>query len=184
MKRQIPNILTVLRLIMVPVFAYTYFALADGNGVYITAGIYILAWATDVLDGWLARRNNWITDIGKLLDPLADKLMQITAAVCFTIDNRIFLCLLIPLLIKELGMVIGALIIIRKTNVVVQSHWYGKTATVLLFGCALTRIVFRGYPTLDIILCVIMLVSMLFALIMYYIHDFKGKYDLKISRKK
>ena len=97
--KHIPNILSTIRLFAIPVFVYAYFNLSP----YVAAVIYVAAWLTDALDGYLARRFNWITDIGKLLDPLADKLMQITAAVCFTIDNLLFLVVLVPLLIKELN---------------------------------------------------------------------------------
>ncbi len=175
--------LSVLRLFMIPVFVIAYFKYTEMPKSLIAAGVYILAWATDVLDGYLARRNNWITDIGKLLDPLADKLMQITAAVCFAIDNRVFLILAIPLFIKELGMVFGALAIMKKRSVVVQAHWYGKLATVILFVCAFTRICVRNNMTLDIILCVTMIATLLFSLIMYYFKDFKGKYNLSLFRK-
>ena len=176
MKRQIPNILSVLRLIMVPVFAVLYFKFTELPGVFYAAGIYILAWATDVLDGFLARRNGWITEAGKILDPLADKLMQATAAVCFTIDNRIFLVLLIPTVIKEIAMLIGAYIVIKKQKRVEPSHWYGKAASVILFLCALTRIIVRGNGTLDIVLCCIMVSVMLAALTLYYFKDFRGKF--------
>ena len=184
MKRQIPNMLSILRLLMIPLFVVLYFKYPEGNAVYITAAVYFLAWATDVLDGWLARRNNWITEAGKIIDPLADKLMQITVAVCFTVDNRVFLCLLIPLLVKELGMALGALVIIKQTKAVMPSRWYGKAATVLQFGCAMIRIIVRGNETLDTVLAVTMLAAMLFALAMYYFKDFRGKYNIDLFGKK
>ncbi len=182
-KRQIPNILSVIRLFMIPVFAVCYFRYDTGYGPLVAAGVYILAWATDILDGYLARRNNWITELGKILDPLADKLMQLAAAVCFTVDNRVFLMLLIPLVIKELAMLCGALLIMRTQKTVEPSHWYGKAATVIIFLCSMTRILVRGNGTLDPVLAVIMLCVMVFALIMYYFKDFKGKYKLSFRRQ-
>ena len=183
MKKQIPNLLSLLRLFMIPVFVVCYFKYVDFPNSMIAAGVYFLAWATDVLDGYLARRNNWITDIGKLLDPLADKLMQVTAAVCFAVDNSVFLIVVIPIVIKELGMLFGALAIMKKRKVVVQAHWYGKLATVLLFVCAFFRICIRNSMALDISICVIMLVTLIFSLAMYYFKDFKGKYNLNPFRK-
>ncbi len=180
MKRQIPNMLSVLRLLMIPLFVVCYFK--NENGVAAT--VYVLAWITDALDGYLARRNNWITDLGKILDPLADKLMQLTAAVCFTCDNKIFLIVVIPLLIKEFGMLFAAVKIKKQHNIVVAASWYGKVATVLLFICAFTRILVRNNPVFDIILAVFMLFCMVFSLIMYYLKDFKGKYDLKLINRK
>ena len=77
--RHNPNILSALRILMVGVFLY-FFIKAQYLSCLIT---YIVAFLTDLLDGFLARRNNWISNIGKVLDPLADKLMVLTALVCF-----------------------------------------------------------------------------------------------------
>ena len=181
--KQIPNILSSIRILMVPLFVVLYFSYPEGCGVYWTAGVYYLAWVTDVLDGYLARRNNWITNLGKILDPLADKLMQFVVAICFTIDNTIFLCLLIPLVIKEISMLLGALLIVRRKRIVVSSSWYGKLSSVIHFLCALTRIIVRGNPVLDIVLCSLMVSAMVFALVMYYFKDFKGQYNISLFRK-
>ncbi len=183
MKRQIPNMLSVFRLFMVPLFFWTYFEYTEGPNQYIAVGVYILAWLTDALDGYLARRNNWITDVGKILDPIADKLMQFTATLCFAIDNSIFLIMLIPLIIKEAVMLFGTVAILKRKKVVVQAHWYGKVATGLLFVCAGTRLIIRDNPTLDIVLCLTMLSVMIFSLAMYYFKDFKGKYELKVFKR-
>ena len=72
-KKQIPNMLSVFRLILIGVFI----ALFKNERYLLSFFVYIFAFGTDILDGWLARRNNWITNIGKVLDPLADKLMLI-----------------------------------------------------------------------------------------------------------
>ncbi len=184
MKKQIPNILSVLRLFMVPVFIYCYFTFSSGTKSLIATGVYVLAWFTDALDGYLARRNNWITDAGKILDPLADKFMQLAAAVCFTVDNKVFLFVVIPLLIKEFGMLFAAIRIMKTQKVVVSSSWYGKVTTVVLFLCAFSRTAIRGNAELDICLVIIMVSMMIFSLLMYYFKDFKGKYNQEIFKPK
>ncbi len=183
MKKQIPNILSCIRLLMIPVFVVFYFKYTELPKTFIAAGIYMLAWLTDALDGFLARRNNWITDVGKILDPLADKLMQLAAAICFTIDNKIFLIVSIPLFIKELGMLFGALAIMKKRKVVVQSCWYGKLATVLLFVCAFLRTGIRNSIALDVTICILMLAILIFTLTMYYKKQFKGQYQIDLFHK-
>lgn len=160
---------------MIPLFVYSYFEYDDYPKCFIAAGIYALAWLTDALDGYLARRFNWITDVGKILDPLADKLMQITAAVCFTVDNIIFLALLIPIVLKELAMLIGGILVIKRQKAVTQAKWYGKLATVILFVCAFLRIVVRGNAVLDIIICVVMISMLIFSFLMYYLKVYKAK---------
>ncbi len=179
--KHIPNILSFIRLLMIPAFMISYFKFDTGySETLIAAGIYALAWLTDALDGYLARRNNWITDLGKFLDPLADKLMQLAAAICFTLDNSIFLIMLVPLVVKETCMLIGFMCVVRKRNVVVPSRWYGKLATFVLFVCAFTRILIRNNPVLDVIVAVIILLMMIFSLCMYYFREFKGTYKIDV----
>lgn len=182
MAKQIPNILSVIRLLMIPVFVVTY---AYSKTVW-AAIIYVAAWITDALDGYLARRNNWITDVGKLLDPLADKCMQFAAAICFSVDNPIFLLVAIPMFVKEISMLLAAIFIMKEKKIVVASNWYGKVATVILFLCAFTKIIMSGdkaIPALDITLALLMLACMIFSFLMYYFKDFKGKYKLDFFRK-
>ncbi|MBQ4316630.1 MAG: CDP-alcohol phosphatidyltransferase family protein [Clostridia bacterium] len=173
--KHIPNILSVIRLLMIPLFVFSYFEYSDSPECYIAAGIYALAWLTDALDGYLARRFNWITDVGKILDPLADKLMQITAAVCFTVDNIIFLVLLIPIVIKEIAMMVGGILVIKRKKTVTQARWYGKLATVILFLCAFLRIIVRGNAVLDIIICAVMVAMLIFSFLMYYLKVYKER---------
>ncbi len=164
---------------MIPAFVVTYFKCHPG----ISATIYVSAWITDALDGYLARRNNWITNVGKILDPLADKCMQFAAAVCFSITDKIFLLVAIPMFIKEIAMLIAAIFIAKSKKVVVASSWYGKAATVLLFLCAFTVILYRGNHAFNVIIAIFMLACMIFSLLMYYFKDFKGKYNLELFRK-
>lgn len=122
--RHIPNVLSGLRLVMVGVFAYCF-----RKGNYMAAMIvYAAAFLTDILDGYLARRNHWISDLGKILDPLADKLMLLCALVCFYLKG--WLPLFIPLIAaaKELVMLIGGLFMLGRKRVVVVSDWWGKFA--------------------------------------------------------
>ena len=95
--RHIPNILSFIRLILVGVFIALFI-----NGKYIAAlATYVAAFATDLLDGYLARRNNWISDLGKVLDPLADKLLLIAAIVCFWSEGWLDTWILVVVLAKE-----------------------------------------------------------------------------------
>ena len=179
--KNIPNILSFIRLLMIPVFVYAYFTFDTYPRSFIAAGIYLLAWITDALDGYLARRNNWITDLGKWLDPLADKAMQFTAAVCFAIDNLVFLIVVIPMFLKEMLMLIGGMVIIKRKNVVVQALWYGKVATIILFACAFFRIIIRNNPIFDITVAMLILTTMIFALVMYCIRTMKTLADTNDS---
>lgn len=125
--RHIPNVLCVIRILLVGVFI-AFFCEERYFACMIT---YITAFLTDILDGYLARRNNWITNIGKLLDPLADKLMLIVTLACFYFKGWLPLPILILACIKEFLMIFGGLFVLKKKNFVVYSDWFGKTAA----GC-------------------------------------------------
>ena len=121
--RYIPNILSIVRILMVGVFIGFF-----STGRYQAAlSVYIFAFATDVLDGRIARRFHWVTSIGKLLDPLADKLMTVTALICIYIGKGtpVFLILLLLVALKELLMIAGAIVMVRK-KIVAFADLFGK----------------------------------------------------------
>ncbi|HOM03096.1 MAG TPA: CDP-diacylglycerol--glycerol-3-phosphate 3-phosphatidyltransferase [Acetivibrio sp.] len=168
----IPNILTVIRFVFVPFFAYYLF-----NERYTVAVVlFLLAGVTDVMDGLIARKFNMITSFGKLADPLADKLMQLTALTILTIQGIIPLPVLIIVVAKESFMVIGSIFIYKKVNFVVQADWYGKFATVVFFLAIVLTILVRSvgfansYSNIVVHIAVIIaVVSTLFAFFMYSI---------------
>lgn len=124
--RHLPNILSGIRIILVGVFAMLFRA-----GRYLPAlSVFVFAFFTDVLDGQLARANGWVTNLGKLLDPLADKLMTLAALVCIYLGKQkaAYLILFLLMALKELLMVIGGLFM-AKRNVVAMADWPGKIAT-------------------------------------------------------
>ena len=121
----IPNVLTILRMILIPVFVVLFF-----RGHKMAAlGVFCAASLTDMLDGYLARKLNQITDFGKLFDPLADKLMVLTVMVCQTFWGPLPLVAVLIVAVKELVMVLGGVFMLSK-NVVVYSNYFGKAAQV------------------------------------------------------
>jgi len=140
--KHIPNILSGIRIMLVPAFIYLFFYYYDTH-IYIPLCVFLLAGITDIADGYLARRNNWITNLGKLLDPLADKLMQCSVLVCFAIKNPALWWLAGMFIAKELFMICGALVVLRKIKVTVKSHWYGKITTAVFYAIAFLAFIFR-----------------------------------------
>ena len=139
----IPNALTILRIALIPVFVGCFFSghTTAALCAYITAGL------TDALDGYLARKLNQITSFGKLMDPLADKLMQVSMLLCLCSEGYVPWCALFILLGKEIILVTGGAVLLKKRHVVVKSNWSGKTATVLLIAAIISL-----YPWHDIAL--------------------------------
>lgn len=149
--KHIPNILSTFRIVLVGVFAWLFLTskIPHPQNYWWAIGVYLLAFFTDVLDGFLARTFNWITPVGKLLDPLADKLMAVTALVVILIaeakagdDYGIYLTLFVLVAVKEGLMLIGGLVMLRQRKVA-YSDWYGKSATGLFaVGIMLTLLSF------------------------------------------
>ena len=128
--RHIPNILTCLRISMTVAFIILF-----TKGCYTACLIlFVLCFLTDVLDGYLARRFNWISNFGKLADPFADKFMMLSALACLVSVKAYPIYLLIVLVVKELLMVIGGLVMLKKKKVSVYADIWGKLATGLFFA--------------------------------------------------
>lgn len=121
----IPNALTIFRLILVPVFVIVF----QAGHPRVALGVFCLASLTDMLDGILARKLNQITDFGKLFDPLADKLMVLTALSCQGAAGVFPWEAIGIVLLKELIMMAGSVYMLGK-GVVVYANYFGKVATV------------------------------------------------------
>lgn len=135
----IPNILTCARLCLMPVFLLVYMMPVAGAQYYAMA-VLIIAFITDVLDGFIARKFNMVTNLGKALDPIADKAMQLTALICLAFHTDYSLVwVVIFVSIKELLIGIGALVL-YKSGVITQANWFGKVSCFVSFVCTLLLI--------------------------------------------
>lgn len=129
----IPNLLTVIRFILIPVF-FTVFYSDIPNNITLSIFIFILAGITDILDGYIARKCNMVTKWGIVFDPLADKLMLIS--VLYAITDRGYLPLWVITVVagKEAFMALGAVVLYFTQNkTVIPSNKYGKLATILFY---------------------------------------------------
>lgn len=170
----VPNFLTILRLFMVPAFVIAIFQ--GESGRFWAAALFVLAGITDVLDGYLARKWNQITDFGKLADPAADKMMQLSSLVCLFILGRLPSWILIIYAAKEFLQVAGGLRLLNINKYVVYSKWSGKIATVLLF-VAITVIIVTTeqqlplrYATWMLVICLIATVVAFFDYVSMYMN--------------
>jgi cardiolipin synthase len=140
----IPNILSFIRILLIPVIIVLY---CTFNQHIIAAGVVVLSALTDVVDGFIARRYNMITDLGKFLDPLADKLTQAAMIICVATKNWWIVFLLVIMLVRELLLFIWGLLFFKKNDAVNSSRWYGKLSTVVVY---LSMFVIFLLPTLGI----------------------------------
>ncbi|GAA1670755.1 CDP-diacylglycerol--glycerol-3-phosphate 3-phosphatidyltransferase [Microbacterium lacus] len=128
--RQLPNTITIVRILMAPVFLWMLLADggADGPLRWWAAVIFIVAIATDGIDGWIARRYEIVTDLGKLLDPIADKVLTGFAFIGLSILGELPWWITIVVLVREIGITVHRLVV--ASDHVVAAAWMGKLKTV------------------------------------------------------
>ena len=134
----IPNILSFFRLSLIPVIVWLYVFKESPEWTII---ILIISGATDIIDGFIARRFNMVSDFGKAIDPLADKLTQIVVLFCLVTDFNLILLPVIIMVVKEVGSFILRLIVFKKTERVDSAKWHGKATTVLIYATMLLLII-------------------------------------------
>lgn len=192
MFKHVPNILTIIRFLLIPFIIY--FLAIDQYIVGVI--LFIISGITDVVDGAIARKFNFITDFGKLMDPLADKLTQISVLATLMIKELIPVWILAIVIAKEAVMIAGASFLYGR-DVVVSSKWFGKLATVLFF-IAIVCSCFISYWNMSIdvnnplpdfaqYIYYLALIFSIFSLVMYFLTFSKKGYikkeDFKLQNK-
>lgn len=166
MFKHVPNILTMCRFVLIP---FIFGAIINKD--YMAAFVFLtISGLTDVLDGFIARKFNFITNFGKLIDPLADKATQISTLIALSLANIIPYWILIVVFIKEAIMIAGASFLYGK-KLVVSSRWYGKLATIVFYIAIVTSLTVNYFNIMhhvDIYIYYVALILTIFALIMYF----------------
>ena len=142
--------MSVIRILLVGVFVYTFFYVNP----YLALVVFLVAGATDVVDGYLARRNNWITRMGKILDPVADKLMQCTVLVCLLLRNMVPWWFVVPFFAKELASLFMGLIVLGRRDVVIVSKWYGKMTVCVFYATVVVSVLIQDALEGNILLAI------------------------------
>ena len=149
----IPNLLSFLRICLIPVIIWLY--LVKDNSIWAGFAL-IFSGVTDVLDGYIARRFQMISDFGKVLDPVADKLTQAAILICLSIRFPLMIIPFVLLLARDIYMGISGLLVIKRTGLVMGAEWHGKAATSLLF---VTMIIHIFFPKITSIISVILIAA-------------------------
>ena len=171
--KHIPNILTVLRFLFIP----SIIASLVYNNYLFSLILFTLSSFTDVLDGKIARKYNAITDFGKLMDPLADKLTQLSVLLTLSFKNIIPIWIVVILILRETVMIAGASFLYGK-SLVVSSKWYGKLTTVLIYIAVVSSFLINIFslPSFDIYIYILAIISAIFSLINYFIYFYGNGY--------
>lgn len=171
----VPNILSYFRILLIVPFVILFL-----KGEYLWSALCIIASGlTDCVDGFLARKLNQITQLGKMLDPVADKLTLLAVGICLSVVEPMIIPVIIILVIKDMLMIIGASLMLKNKVMPFASEWYGKVGTVCFYVSVAAIVVFdlilhvKHFDIVSLILLSVTAVIMIYSLIRYYL-IFKG----------
>lgn len=161
----IPNLLSMFRILLIPLIVWLYCGKQDYP---LAAWVLVLSGATDIADGFIARHFHMVSDLGKVLDPIADKLTQTAALGCLLTRFQAVWWLLGVLVVKEAVMAVMGILVIRRTKAVYSAAWHGKLATCVLYGVIFVHIVWYNIPQLvSALLAAAGIVCILLSLVLY-----------------
>ena len=168
----IPNLLSLFRLLLIPVYVLIYLNATIPGHYYISGAILAISCLTDLIDGKIARKFNMVTTVGKILDPLADKATQFTLIVCLAIRHQVLWLIVALFILKESFQLIAGLVTLRQGKMLNGALFSGKLCTAVLF---LSLIFLVLFPELkQNIVIIITSVDAVFMLISFidYIHTY------------
>ena len=178
----LPNLLSLIRLAMIPFICYAYFKMQD----YVATAILIAASAlTDIVDGIIARKFNMVSDLGKMLDPFADKLTEGVLILALSIDYPFLIPIVVLFALFEISKAILGWIVVKKTGVMRSAKWFGKLNTVYLYETILVMIVFKGASkSVFIIKSAVAFVLMTASFVMYVVAYSKALKEVRLNKQR
>lgn len=167
----IPNVLSFVRICLIPVIIWLYLGKQDYFWTTITV---LFSGLTDIVDGTIARKFNMISDVGKVLDPVADKATQFVVAILLTTRFPLMILPIIVGAVKEIFMAVSGYLVVKKCDIVLGSHWHGKLATVMLTGTIALHLFWIDINSvLSTVLIIISTASIILSLTMYAIRNIR-----------
>ena len=139
----IPNLLTLIRLLLIGPIVWAFAGLRNSA---VTAVLLTVSGVTDIVDGWIARHFNMVSDFGKAVDPVADKLTQLAVLICLATRYRVMRLPLAMLVIKEAASGLMGWMVFKHTGDVLGAQWHGKLVTCLLYALMIAHILWQEMP--------------------------------------
>lgn len=169
----IPNLIGYLRILLIPVFCWLYLTAESGRDYWIATGVLLFSSFTDLFDGMIARKFNQVTELGKLLDPVADKLTHAAVAICLAVRYPLMWALIALMALKEGYMGIMGLKMLRLGRKLDGAMWFGKICTATLFTGLFLLLLFYDLPqvAVNVVICVMM--GVMLATLCLYIPVFR-----------
>lgn len=171
----LPNKLTVLRILMVPIFvAFMITPLAEGFGKYIALALFCIASLTDMLDGKIARKYNLVTNFGKFMDPLADKLLVCSAMICLIPSGKLATWVVLIIIAREF-IISGFRLVASDSGIVIAASYWGKFKTVSHMAMIILLILDFQNPIMQVITGVVVWVGIALTIISLVDYVVKNK---------
>lgn len=167
----VPNVLSLFRIALIPVIVWLY---AISGNLVLSGIVLIVSGLTDIADGWIARHYNMVSEVGKALDPIADKLTQGAVLLCMIFRFPLLVFPFILLLVKEAFVGFTGLLLIQKSGAVYGAEWHGKAATCLIYAMLLLHLFWTEIPPAATLVSVILASGMmLISLFLYGMRNLK-----------
>lgn len=163
----VPNMLSIFRLVLIPVYVLIYLNATEPVHYYIAGGILAVSCLTDLIDGQIARRFNMISTVGKVLDPLADKLTQFTLAICLAVQYPVVWIMVCLIFVKEIFQLIAGIVAFRKGKMLKGALFAGKICTTVLFLSLIILVLTPPQLLSDRVVVVVTAVDVVFLLISF-----------------
>ena len=171
----LPNKLTVLRVIMVPFFvAFLLYPLAGDASKYVALALFCIASLTDFLDGYLARKNNLVTNFGKFMDPLADKLLVCSALICLSSMGKLATWITLLIIAREF-IISGFRLVASDNGVVIAASYWGKFKTVSHMAMIIMLILDFAHPVYQFVSGVVVGIGLVLTVVSLVDYVIKNK---------
>jgi cardiolipin synthase len=163
----VPNMMSFFRIALIPFIIWAYLGL---KSVPVTVILIAVSAVTDILDGWVARKFNQVSEFGIFIDPVADKLTQGALLICLIPRYKLIIALVVVFVIREAIMFFAGLKVKLVTDKLQSAKWYGKVNTVVVEGVIMALIIFTKIPrTVANILIGVCILSVAVSLVLYLI---------------
>jgi CDP-diacylglycerol---glycerol-3-phosphate 3-phosphatidyltransferase len=141
----VPNVLTVVRILLVPVLVVALLE-KTGDGDLLAAIVFAVASITDAIDGYLARARNWVTTFGKLMDPIADKLLIVAALIALVSLGRLDAWVAMVIISREMAVTVLRVAVGAQQGTVISASAFGKLKTAIQVAMVMVLIAVHGHP--------------------------------------
>ncbi|MCD8004505.1 MAG: CDP-alcohol phosphatidyltransferase family protein [Oscillospiraceae bacterium] len=177
----VPNAMSAFRILLIPAIVWAY---CWRRSAGLTMALLVLSGATDIADGYIARRFHMVSNLGKILNPVADKLTQGVILLCLLTRFPAMAGPLAVLIVKEGIMAVSGLVVIRKTGEIHGAVWHGKVTTWLLYGTAILHAIWPDIPKAAFLALIFVCTGfILLSLVLYSVRNWRLLRAAKTERE-